>query len=186
MNAWWYAWDGELDNTDCDELRLLTTQVDFRSGKVGQTDSSLNSKIRSSDVIGIDYTNPYSGFLNNLVYKYIVMANRECFGFNLNGMYEFQIGKYGKDNFYAEHMDSNLTNNTAQRKLSISIQLSDSDEYEGGDFVFTKDIPSPDAELIRKKGTIIVFPSFLYHQVMPVTKGVRYSLVGWYEGNDWI
>ena len=75
--------------------------------------------------------------------------------------------------------------NSSQRKLSITIQLSDSDEYEGGDFVFTKDIPSPDAELIRKKGTIIVFPSFLYHQVMPVTKGTRYSLVGWYEGNDW-
>ena len=76
MNAWWFAWDNELDSTDCDELRLLTTQAEFKSGKVGQVDSSLNSKIRSSDVIGIDYTNPYSDFINNLIYKYIVMANR--------------------------------------------------------------------------------------------------------------
>ena len=38
---------------------------------------------------------------------------------------------------------------------------------------------------LRNRGTIIVFPSFLEHQVTPVTKGTRYSLVQWYSGPDW-
>jgi len=186
MNSWWYAWDAELSESACDELRMLITQVDTKLGEVGHDITSLNKKIRSSEIVGIDYNNPYSDFINSLVYKYIVMANRESFGFNLNGMYEFQLGKYKSGDFYTEHMDCNLLNNASQRKLSVTVQLSHSKEYEGGDFVFTKDIPTPDKELIRQKGTVIVFPSFLYHQVMPVTKGTRYSLVGWYEGNDWI
>ena len=40
-------------------------------------------------------------------------------------------------------------------------------------------------EEIRPKGSIIVFPSFLYHQVTPITKGTRYSLVMWVLGRPW-
>jgi PKHD-type hydroxylase len=43
-----------------------------------------------------------------------------------------------------------------------------------------------DKKKLREKGTILVFPSFVYHRVTEVTKGDRFSLVGWYEGNDWI
>jgi PKHD-type hydroxylase len=42
--------------------------------------------------------------------------------------------------------------------------------------------PSPDPALLRRRGAMIVFPSFVYHRVIPVKRGVRYSLVGWYEG----
>ena len=143
MNSWWYAWDAELSESACDELRMLITQVDTKLGEVGHDNTSLNKKIRSSEIVGIDYNNPYSDFINSLVYKYIVMANRESFGFNLNGMYEFQLGKYKSGDFYTEHMDCNLLNNASQRKLSVTVQLSHSKEYEGGDFDFTKDIVIP-------------------------------------------
>ena len=56
----------------------------------------------------------------------------------------------------------------------------------GGDFEFNKDIGKLDQNKMRQKGTILVFPSFLYHRVTEVTEGERFSLVGWYEGADWI
>ena len=43
----------------------------------------------------------------------------------------------------------------------------------------TREIPE-----LKKKGTVIVFPSSMWHKVEPVTKGKRYSLVAWAEGFD--
>ena len=71
------------------------------------------------------------------------------------------------------------------RKLSVTIQLSDSNDYEGGDFVFDQEYQSPDPKALRKKGTILVFPSPIRHAVKPVTKGTRKSLVAWVEGPKW-
>ena len=52
-------------------------------------------------------------------------------------------------------------------------------------FEFMKYIKPPVKVQIRKVGTVLIFPSFLQHRVTKVTKGSRYSVVGWYEGNDW-
>ena len=84
-------------------------------------------------------------------------------------------------------MDSYLgSGELSDRKLSMTIQLSDSHEYEGGDFKFRDDITNlPTKEQLRKKGTVLIFPSFLYHSVQPVTKGIRKSLVTWIEGPAW-
>ena len=69
----------------------------------------------------------------------------------------------------------------------MTIQLSDSDEYEGGDFEFDNDILAnpPDKNILREKGRVLIFPSFLPHKVNPVTKGIRKSLVTWIEGPAW-
>ena len=72
------------------------------------------------------------------------------------------------------------------RKLSMTINLTDPTTYEGGDLMF--DLGEHHAENkitakeAREQGTVIVFPSFLYHCVSPVTKGTRYSLVNWTTG----
>jgi PKHD-type hydroxylase len=86
---------------------------------------------------------------------------------------------------YTLHKDTFLTFPGPHRKLSISVQLSAPDEYEGGDFEFM-DVGQPPKPInIRTQGTAIIFPSITYHKVTPVTKGKRYSLVGWYEGPEW-
>ena len=65
----------------------------------------------------------------------------------------------------------------------MSIQLSDSDEYEGGDFEIESKIWSDyEKELFRQKGTIITFPSFMKHRVTPITAGTRKSLVVCVDG----
>lgn len=73
------------------------------------------------------------------------------------------------------------------RKLSATINLNEPGEYEGGNLKFdfgphSKTERYHECEEIRPQGSIIVFPSFIYHQVTPVTKGTRYSLVFWLLG----
>jgi PKHD-type hydroxylase len=72
------------------------------------------------------------------------------------------------------------------RKISIIIQLTDPSEYEGGEFEMDYQYEQPNKEDLKKKGTIIVFPSFIPHRVTELTKGTRKSLVAWVEGPKFV
>lgn len=84
----------------------------------------------------------------------------------------YELLRYREGQFYTEHTDHFKEQ---PRTLSVSINLND--DYEGGEFAFFN------REIIAKnpKGSVIVFPSnFMYpHEVMPVTKGTRYSIITW-------
>ena len=104
---------------------------------------------------------------------------------DINQINDIQLTKYTDKNQgkYDWHVDTFWANPTmCDRKLSIVIQLSDSDDYVGGDFKFENEHPQPSVDDIRQKGSVIVFPSFIKHCVTPVTKGTRHSLVSWIEG----
>jgi PKHD-type hydroxylase len=111
-----------------------------------------------------------------------------AFGFNLNMFYEIQFTEYNSEanGFYGWHEDLLWVppeGKNSQRKLSFVMQLTDPSEYEGGSLEFQipgQELPNP--SILKKQGTAVVFPSFIKHRVTPVTKGVRYSLVTWYEG----
>ena len=112
----------------------------------------------------------------------ILDLNEKFFKFNLFGInegfqftnYEAPSGKYGK------HVDRLI--NIPVRKLSVSIQLTNPDEYEGGElYLYDGD----KGNLMNKsQGTLILFPSYVLHEVMPVTKGARNSLVTWVTGKQ--
>ena len=73
------------------------------------------------------------------------------------------------------------------RKISITINLTNKNDYEGGNLKFdfgshTKNERFFECLEAREQGSIIVFPSYTYHCVTPVTKGTRYSLVLWCSG----
>jgi len=109
-----------------------------------------------------------------------MQMNHQHYHFDLMGFYEpIQIAEYGIDDFFEWHTD--FSNGAAStRKLSLSVQLSDPSEYEGGDLQFkinTEEINAP-----KTPGTVIVFPSFVAHRVTPITKGKRRSMVGWVTG----
>lgn len=86
--------------------------------------------------------------------------------------------------------DHNKTSNPNMigkiRKISVTVSLNDPAEYEGGNLQFDFGPHKAERYLtcteIRPKGSVIVFPSHVYHQVTPVTKGTRYSLVCWSLG----
>lgn len=92
-----------------------------------------------------------------------------------------QIGKYKPNQFYSQHIDSFSEENLkVQRKISASLLLSHSENYGGGELkILNEIIPA------KTQGTIIVFPSFIAHEVTPVTHGERISAVCWMGGPNW-
>ena len=116
-------------------------------------------------------------------------------------VYHAQQGQRG--GFYTWHTDASdkpYENSGMIRKISFSIQLTDPDEYEGGNFQWIEDIRCKDTltstdynrdmrdyyrqipNSAKQKGSLVMFPSFVHHQVTPVTHGTRTSLVGWFIG----
>ena len=72
----------------------------------------------------------------------------------------------------------------------MTLSLTDPKEYEGGEFQFDfrdrKDKNIITCKEVKKKGSIVVFPSFVWHRVTPVTKGIRNSLVCWNLGKPYV
>ena len=114
----------------------------------------------------------------------------------------YEGSKNTKGDFYTWHSDDGIEGyeDGMKRKLSFVIQLSDPEDYEGGNFQWlelfhtldqiqrhekTINIENAIQTLpfsCKHKGSMFVFPSFVHHQVTPVTHGVRTSLVGWFLG----
>ena len=114
--------------------------------------------------------------------EHIKEINDNHYKFDLYGMMEdLQYGEYDSTykGFYDWHMDLG-SGNINKRKISISIQLSEPEDYEGGELEFQ--IGRSIQTAPKSRGTGIIFPSFFCHKVNPVTKGVRKSLVLWISG----
>lgn len=130
----------------------------------------------------VSWLNPYSdlGWINDRLEKIIVDSNKNYFHFDIFGTVEqYQFCKYsapgGK---YKKHIDS--TYGGLIRKLSFTLQLSPSEDYDGGELcLYYGDYP----EICpREQGFVVIFPSYVLHEVRPVTRGTRYSLVSWITG----
>ena len=106
--------------------------------------------------------------------------NERFFKFDLFGLNEgFQFTNYiSPSGKYGKHVDRGM--NIPVRKLSISIQLTNPEEYEGGELYLYDD--DKGTLMDKTQGTLILFPSYVLHEVMPVTKGERNSLVTWVTG----
>jgi len=108
-------------------------------------------------------------------------ANGARFKFEVAGFLDNDapmVMRYNKGGHYDYHTD--IGNTVAHRKLSFTIQLSDSKDYEGGDIEFIGS--NVDTDAFRRKGTCIIYPSFLPHRITKVKKGTRYAIVGWIHG----
>tara|TARA_Y100000310_G_scaffold172932_1_gene173039 strand:+ start:76 stop:684 length:609 start_codon:yes stop_codon:yes gene_type:complete len=123
---------------------------------------------------------------------YILSFNndKESYGFDIVGMVEApamlrymapDINPNKKAGKYDWHMDIGPQPIHSMRKLSYSILLNVG-EYEGGELEFHI---GPDAESPSQTlGSMILFPSYLIHRVRPITKGTRYTIVGWMHGDS--
>ena len=130
------------------------------------------------------------------IHPYLKTANKES-GWNFQIKYSqpCQFTKYKLNQYYDWHCDSfgEPASDGTIRKLSMTCQLTDGSEYKGGELEFDfRDYDPPqrdESKHLRKaieilpKGSIIVFPSFIWHRVKPVRQGVRYSLVSWHVGD---
>ena len=109
----------------------------------------------------------------------IVQWVNQAFRFELMGFSDaLQYTVYGPGHKFDWHVDIGA-GNASNRKLSLTVQLSDESAYEGGALQF---ISAPDLSMPKKQGVAILFPAYLAHRVTDVTSGVRCSIVGWAAG----
>ena len=138
-----------------------------------------DDELRKSSVMFIKDTDENDWIYRKLA-EIAMKTNNERYWFDLLGFHqELQLTRYTVGDFFEWHLDFGAGGISA-RKLSMTIQLSDPKDYEGGDLQFMindKIVTAP-----REKGTIIIFPAFCMHRVTPITKGVRHSIVGWVTG----
>jgi PKHD-type hydroxylase len=153
----------------------------IKDGTVGG-DTEVDTKIRRSKISWIRSDVPSNHWIFRRITGAILTLNNSFFKYDLNEIQNIQFTSYTSDDhsgFYGKHIDTSY-NGPGPRKLSISIQLSDPDSYEGGDLLLHNG-PEPTV-CKRDLGSLNMFPSWTLHEVTPVTKGTRYSLVVWIAG----
>lgn len=185
MNQFWQYWTGGVDEYLLDAIIERGDTYPAVEAGLGFDGSTPNDQYRSSEIRWIPPGVSENRFIPDLLWYFVRIANRDAFGFHVDHLNDIQYTTYhgSEGGKYDWHSDTFWANpSTYDRKLSVVIQLSEPDEYEGGDFEIDPQHPQPDPVDLRKRGTIIIFPSFLRHRVTPVTSGTRKSLVAWVEG----
>ena len=206
LQNYYYYFQNALTPRFCDQLvKYGTAQQEQLALTGGQTiktekNKSLSNedlkdlkKKRDSNVVWLN-----DPWIYKEIHPYIYQANKLAgWNFDWNWSESCQFTKYKLNQFYDWHCDSwegpyndpkNLNMHNKIRKLSVTCSLSSPEEYEGGELEFDFRNMDPDKPSIRKcaeiasRGSIVVFPSHVWHRVKPVTKGVRYSLVVWNLG----
>lgn len=177
-------------------------------------ENSLNHSALNGNVIAPDVRNSENTWIGTehwiagFIWHYAMRANRENFLYDLDGIdaESMQLTNYAEGQYYKWHVDSGIsacykpmqiasssdpnptdfigTNSERIRKLSFTVQLSNYDEYTGGDFQLIDDHDKT-YFAPKTKGTIVFFDSRSKHRVRKVTSGVRKSLVGWIVGPRW-
>ena len=212
LKNYYYYFQSALSPKLCDEIinygkkhqaeMAVTGGYGGQKGKMSKKDINNMQKKRKSDIVWMN-----DRWIYKEIHPYIHEANRNAgWNFEWDWSESCQFTKYGVGQYYGWHCDSweepyqreKLEDGTYPidhgkiRKLSVTISLNDPSEYVGGNLEFdfrnqidwerNKKKAIKSCEEIRPRGSIIVFPSFVWHRVAPVTKGTRYSLVIWNLG----
>ena len=199
----WYFTDLPGNIVDIIEDDLYTN-YDSSMAESLVLDGTINRKKRNSQNTWVPTTHWLGGFM----WHYIERANRENFLYDLRCIdnESMQYTKYDEGQFYGWHNDADLptqykpvtvgnqpenlvqdllnTKTEMVRKLSFVLQLSDPDNYEGGNLQLL-DEAGKCYFAPRERGTVILFDSRTQHRVLKVTKGTRKSVVGWTVGPRW-
>jgi PKHD-type hydroxylase len=204
-NYYWY-FTSAIPPRICDDIiKYGLSQAETMARTGGDDNRELTKKEikdikrkRNSDVVWLN-----DRWIYKEIQPYVDQANKNAgWNFQWDWSESCQFTKYKLNQYYDWHCDSwdepydkkdlNHPEHGKIRKLSMTCQLTDGSEYEGGELEF--DFRNYDPHMrdeskhriqckeILPKGSIIVFPSFVWHRVKPVTKGVRYSLVVWNLG----
>lgn len=172
-------WSGGLSDHEVD---LILSEASKLPLEVGGTFNNGGTSIRSSEVAWLNGNLQ----IQNILWRFVDAANKNVFHFDVQNICDIQYTEYHaiKQGHYDWHIDVNWdADRRLDRKISLTIQLSHPHEYEGGAFQFSE-CETPD-ERSKVRGTVLAFPSYLQHRVLPITKGTRKSLVAWFEGPRW-
>ena len=147
----------------------------------GGTGGVLDTKTRISHISWIPFNHPDAKPMYNKLQEVLYMTNKRHFGFeNMEINEQAQYTEYPEGGFYNWHMDLDVDGKKEPpvRKISMTLILSPEHEFEGGGL----EIYKPGNIIKPKQGHAIFFASFINHRVIPVTRGIRKSLVMWFGG----
>ena len=204
-NYYWY-FQSAVPSRICDEIikysksiqdQLATTGGYGDPKKLNQKQIKDLKKKRDSDIVWLN-----ERWIYKEVQPYVHQANASAgWNFQWDHSESCQFTQYKKGQYYDWHCDgwdkpyqrqAGDPSNGKVRKLSVTLTLSDPKDYKGGELEFDFRNLDPDKKRNVKKckeideqGSVIVFPSFVYHRVTPITHGIRYSLVMWSRGEAW-
>lgn len=143
----------------------------------GDTHNVLELKQRNTKVKAVPRNLPAHTWIYERLIAQIRSVNEALYHFEIKNLTDLQILEYENTGFYNTHVDIG-TGDTSRRKLSLILFLTPPNEYEGGELLLKPHF-SP---IERLQGSIVVFPSYIPHEIKPVTKGVRHTLVTWVLG----
>lgn len=172
----WAYWKNIFTKEECGIIIKLASEKEKKQASLFK---GLNKEYRDSNITWI-YPDKESEWIFRRITDVVMDLNSRFFKFNLFGMLEgFQFTNYKAPNGkYKKHVDRAF--NSPTRKLSLTIQLTDPKSYKGGELVLYEGEKGIFIE--KEQGMLTIFPSFVLHEVKPVTKGERNSLVCWITG----
>ena len=198
-NYYWY-FQSAIPERICDDIVKYGHQMqDQMAVTGGYGNKKLNQKEikdlktkRDSNIVWMS-----DRWIYKEIQPYVHQANANAgWNFNWDFSESCQFTKYKKGQYYDWHCDSwdkpykeEGPTKGKIRKLSVTVSLTDPTQYKGGELEFDFRQNDPDKKRkirtcteILPKGSLVVFPSFVWHRVKPITKGERNSLVIWSLG----
>jgi PKHD-type hydroxylase len=165
-----------LTSAMCDRLIESAERTGFQRSLVYGENAKPSDQpdVRSSESspISVEEHREFYAVVAEIVGRF----NAERYRFAISGLDAFQVIRYRPGARFKKHIDIGH-GGAVKRKISLILQLSDSSDYEGGDLVIA-DLPAS-----RARGSGVIFPSWVPHEVQAVTSGLRYSLVTWAVGD---
>ncbi|PLX35898.1 MAG: oxidoreductase [Hyphomicrobiales bacterium] len=171
---------GVFSAEECSRIEALgRPELTDDGGLVGGV---VHHNIRRADIAWLDDRGSGRWVMDRVV-DTVASANRRHFHFDLTEFGErLQVAHYSAEvtGHYDWHSDIGDGQLAARRKLTMVVQLSDPDAYEGGALELNasgRAVAAP-----RRQGDAVLFASFVPHRVAPVTYGRRASLSVWIHG----
>ena len=186
--------------------QIINTALNEWDEKESMIQRDEGGKIEQNFVEDLDYRNttlyippaPDEWLFQKIIQEIMTFNNSENgYGFDIHGLAEPpncmryrapDLDPNGKPGKYDWHLDCGPGAVPSMRKISYSILLNPG-EYEGGELAFRigrSEEPHPGQTSPEAIGSFLVFPSYLMHSVRPITKGIRYAVVGWVHGNSFV
>lgn len=177
-----YYYSNLFNSYEIDKIIAMCNKLPQVDGAMGTTNNFIVNKKHRNSVISWVNINEQTKWLYEKLTHCILDVNKSFFEYDLTRIETLQFTRYyGSDSgVYCPHTDCNPGYYADNRKLSFVMQLSDPEDYEGGELRLHQ-ARTPDI-IKKEKGLITFFPSHVLHECTPVTSGVRYTLVGWIYG----
>jgi len=178
----WVVIENAFSRNECERLRTAFAALDACDG--GLVAGRFDTKVRQSALVWLPDDGTFEWVMQRMT-RLTADANRDAFRYALDGFEEqLQLASYGPGHFYNWHIDRGRGAVAGRRKLTLSVQLSDPEDYVGGELELNAD--GRPFQVPADLGAMVAFPAHTLHRVAPVISGNRLSLVSWVHGPDFV